>query len=165
MKLKRLVGTAVAAAVAATAIVLADTRSDTSATAVPIADEAPGYLVETFDYPGADAIKAEKGITLKRGDGHIVLADCVTGSGQLEVRSRDDNKLYCFRVTGASGFLTMEIPAVYGIRGNDYTTEATMTVDDETTTYDIKKNLWTNVGETADPEERDFMLLELRTTK
>ncbi|MGO4463813.1 hypothetical protein AB4039_42145, partial [Streptomyces sp. M-16] len=43
-----------------------------------VADEGPGYAIEDFGYPNADKILAERGITLKRGDGHIVLADCAS---------------------------------------------------------------------------------------
>ncbi|MER6023264.1 hypothetical protein ABT141_34865, partial [Streptomyces anulatus] len=95
--------------------------SDTVAAA---ADETPGYAVEDFNYPQADKILAEQGIALKRGDGHIVLVECAGGTGLIEVWARrQDNKKICFRVTGNSGWLTMEIPAVHSIKGNDYTTE------------------------------------------
>ena len=170
MKLRRLIGTTVASALAAGAVWLAGTAatsatSGTSAdTSTAVADEAPGYAVEDFNYPGADKILADQGITLKRGDGHITLATCATGTGQLEVWARSSDKI-CFDVTGNSGYLTLEIPSVYGIKGNDYATEATMTVDTETTTYDITQNAWTAVGESADPEGREFMLVELKTSK
>ncbi|MFE9171709.1 hypothetical protein ACFYNZ_19740 [Streptomyces kebangsaanensis] len=163
---RRLTGTLVAAAVAAGAVWAAGTHGTppSAGPSTTVANEAPGYAVEDFNYPHADRILAEQGILLKRGDGHIVLADCVDGTNQLQVWPRSKNRV-CFDVTGASGYLTMEIPAVYAIVGNDYTTKATMTVDDETTTYDIAKNLWTGVGETADPQGRRFMLVELKTSK
>src|SRR5262249_5888829 len=41
----------------------------------PPADSAPPAAVEDYGYPGADHVFAEKGIRLKRGDGHILLAD------------------------------------------------------------------------------------------
>ncbi|WP_028815345.1 hypothetical protein [Streptomyces flavidovirens] len=129
-----------------------------------IANEAPGYAIEDFNYPHADKIFAEQGIKLKRGDGHIVLADCASGTGLLEISARGKPKI-CFRVTGDSGWLTLEIPAVNGIKGNDYTTQVDMTVGDEEKTYDINKNSWTPVGETADPQGRDHVLVEIRTTK
>ncbi|MEV6358651.1 hypothetical protein AB0M40_38945, partial [Streptomyces hydrogenans] len=53
-----------------------------------VADAAPGYAVENYDYPNADKILAEKNIVLKRGDGHIVLADCAGETGLLEVWAR-----------------------------------------------------------------------------
>ncbi|WP_266382514.1 hypothetical protein [Streptomyces canus] len=133
-------------------------------TATTVAGEAPGYAVEDFDYPQADKILAEKKILLKRGDGHITLADCVTGTGQLEVQARDKSKV-CFDVKGTSGWLTLEIPSVYLIRGNDYATEADLTVGTEEQTYDIAKNAWTPVGESTDEQAREWTLLELRTSK
>ncbi|WP_225320735.1 hypothetical protein [Streptomyces luteolifulvus] len=153
------------AALAAGALAWAATvGSAASGAAVAVADEAPGYAVEDFDYPQADKILAEQNILLKRGDGHIVLADCATGTGQLEVMARDKSKV-CFAVKGNSGWLTVEIPSVYLIRGNDYATEADLTVGTEETTYDITKNTWTPVGESADEQAREWTLLELRTSK
>ncbi|WP_405748246.1 hypothetical protein [Streptomyces canus] len=133
-------------------------------TATTVADSAPGYAVEDFGYPQADKILAEKNILLKRGDGHITLADCASGTGQLEVQARDKSKV-CFDVKGNSGWLTLELPSVYLVRGNDYTTEVDMTVGTEETTYDIAKNAWTPVGESTDEQGREFTLLEIRSTK
>nr|WSZ20481.1 hypothetical protein OH837_47920 [Streptomyces canus] len=135
----------------------------TSPTAL-VAEGAPGYAVEDFGYPQADKILAEKNILLKRGDGHITLADCASGTGQLEVQARDKSKV-CFDVKGNSGWLTLELPSVYLVRGNDYTTEVDMTVGTEETTYDIAKNAWTPVGESTDEQGREFILLEIRSSK
>ncbi len=135
-----------------------------SGPAVTVADEAPGYAVENFNYPQADKILAEKNIVLKRGDGHITLADCVTDTGQLEVQARDKSKV-CFDVKGTSGWLTLELPSVYLIKGNNYATEADLTVGTEEQTYDIEKNTWTPVGESTDDQAREWTLLELRTSK
>ncbi|SCF80772.1 hypothetical protein [Streptomyces sp. Ncost-T10-10d] len=130
-----------------------------------VAEESPGYAVEDFRYPGADKILAEQGITLKRGDGHIMLADCSSGTGQLEVWSRKYQKVFCFKVTGDSGYLALEIPAVFSVRGNNYSTQIDMTAGDEKKSFDINKNEWTPVGESLDPGQRDFMLMEIRTSK
>ncbi|MFE7340342.1 hypothetical protein [Streptomyces griseus] len=154
----------VAAAGALTWLALAGAPASASAHRAAVADELPGHAVEDFNYPGAEKVLEEQGIVLKRGDGHIVLADCTSGTGLLELSARDQGRI-CFRVTGNSGFLTMEIPAVNGVKGNDYTTEVDMTVDGKETSFDIAKNAWTPVGETTDPEGRDYVLLEIRTTK
>lgn len=130
----------------------------------PVVDEAPGYAVEDFEYPGADRILAEQGITLKRGDGHIVLTEC-GATGLLEVLTRSSVEKICFRTTGNSGYLTLEIPAVFNIRGNDYSTQVDMTVDGTEQSYDIVKNTWTPVGESTDEQQRDFALVEIRTSK
>ncbi|HET6858707.1 MAG TPA: hypothetical protein VFH94_16660 [Streptomyces sp.] len=134
--------------------------------AAPVVDEAPGYAVEDFNYPQADKILAEQGITLKRGDGHITLVDCASGTGFIEVWARrQDNKKICFKVVGNSGWLTLEIPAVHSIRGNDYTTEVDMTVGAEKKSFDINKNAWTSVGESADEQGREHMLVEIKSSK
>ncbi|WP_320782358.1 hypothetical protein [Streptomyces sp. CRN 30] len=134
----------------------------TSARAV--ADEAPGYAVETFDYPQADEILQEQGIALKRGDGHITLATCATGTGQLEIYSRVNQKV-CFRVTGATGWLTLEVASVYGVQTPGYATDLDMTVDAEEKSYEVPANSWQAVGQSADPEGRPHMLVEIRTSK
>ncbi|WUX71872.1 hypothetical protein OG627_11470 [Streptomyces sp. NBC_01429] len=133
-------------------------------TVASVADEAPGYAVEDFSYPGADKILAERNILLKRGDGHITLADCASGTGLLEIWARSKEKI-CFQVVGNSGWLTLEIPSVYAVRGNDYKTEVDMTVDAEKKTFDVDKNAWTPVGESADDQGRAYMLVEIRSSK
>ncbi|MER7466818.1 hypothetical protein [Streptomyces sp. NPDC097981] len=40
-----------------------------------------------------------------------------------------------------------------------------MTTGAEQKTFTVDKNTWTAVGETADEQGRDFMLLEIRTSK
>lgn len=164
--MKRLAGTALAAlaAGALTWFAVADGTSAAEDTVAPVAGETPGFAVETFDYPQADKILAERDIVLKRGDGHITLADCATGTGQLEVWAHDKDKI-CFDVRGNSGWLTLEIPAVYGVRGNDYATQVDMTVGTEEKSFDVAKNTWTAVGESADEQGREHLLVEIKTSK
>jgi hypothetical protein len=45
-------------------------------------------------------ILAEKNLVLKRGDGHIALADRVAGTGQLELLARNNSGKICFKVVG-----------------------------------------------------------------
>ncbi|MCH0567294.1 MULTISPECIES: hypothetical protein [unclassified Streptomyces] len=164
----RVLGTAAAAGALAWLVAAGGVQTEPSqggGTSVEaVAGEAPGYAVEDFDYPQADKILAEKNIVLKRGDGHITLADCASGTGQLEVWARSKDKI-CFQVTGDSGWLTLEIPSVYGVRGNDYATRVDMTAGTEEKSFDVAKNSWTPVGESADEQGREFMLVEIRTSK
>ncbi|MDX3456241.1 hypothetical protein PV396_30605 [Streptomyces sp. ME02-8801-2C] len=155
--------TAVAGSGSAPAQDGAANRASGAVTAV--ADEAPAYAVETFDYPNADKILAEQNIVLKRGDGHITLADCASGTGLLEVWAREKADRICFKVVGNSGWLTMEIPSVYAVKGNDYATEVDMTVGAEEKSFDVEKNTWTAVGESADEQGREHMLVEIRSSK
>ncbi|ATZ28140.1 hypothetical protein SLAV_31840 [Streptomyces lavendulae subsp. lavendulae] len=129
-----------------------------------VAEDGPGYAIEDFAYPNADKVLAEQGITLKRGDGHIVLADCASASDLMEVWSRAKEKV-CFKVTGAKGYLALEIPAVFAVKGNNYAAKVDMTVGSDEKTFEVNKNAWTPVGESADEQGRDFMLMEIRTTK
>jgi hypothetical protein len=140
-------------------------HSTDSGSVTAVADAAPGYAVEDFAYPGAAKILAEQNIVLKRGDGHITLATCASDTGQLEVWARDKADKICFDVVGNSGWLTLEIPSVYAVRGNDYTTAVDMTVGTEQASFDVAKNAWTPVGESADEQGREYMLVEIRTAK
>ncbi|MFK8908315.1 hypothetical protein [Streptomyces sp. YS-3] len=136
---------------------------DTLATKA-VADEGPGYAIEDFAYPNADKILAEQKIKLKRGDGHILLAQCTGAPEQMEVFSHKNEKV-CFRGTGDKGYLSLEIPAVFGVKGNNYAAQVAMTTGTEEKTFTVDKNAWTAVGETADEQGRDFMLMEIRTSK
>ncbi|MFJ8748837.1 hypothetical protein ACIREO_05800 [Streptomyces sp. NPDC102441] len=131
---------------------------------VAAADELPPVAVEDFAYPGADDIFAERGIRLKSGDGHILLADCAPGTGQVEVWARGMGT-FCFETTGNSGFLSLELPRVYAVVGNDYSLQVDMEAEGEASSFDVARNSWTPVGETADPEARDHTLLEIHSTK
>lgn len=57
------------------------------------------------------------------------------------------------------------MPSVYTMRGNDYTTQVDMTVDDEEKSFDLEKNTWTAVGQSADEQGREHMLVEIRSVK
>ncbi|MFJ9939538.1 hypothetical protein [Streptomyces erythrochromogenes] len=129
-----------------------------------IADEGPGYAVEDFSYPNADKILAEQKIKLKSGNGHILLAECTGAPELMEVFPLKNEKV-CFRVTGDVGYLSLEIPSVFGVKGNNYAAQVEMTTGTEQKTFAVDKNAWTAVGQTADEQGRDFMLLEIRTSK
>lgn len=169
MKLaQRISVTAAAAAAFAAAFIGASASSPDSASpaSATVAGSQPGYAVEDFTYPGADKIKEEKGIILKRGDGHIVLADCSSGTGLMEVLSRDVDKI-CFRATGTSGYLTVEIPSVFSVKGAAaHTTDVTITAPDSTPQeVEVAQGAWTPVGESTDPQGDEYVLVEIRTSK
>ncbi|MFJ8045536.1 trypsin-like serine protease [Kitasatospora sp. NPDC096147] len=52
----------------------------------------------------------------------------------------------CFRVTGPSGYLTAEIPKVYGIKGDNHTVTATVRNGSSTSSVAIAKNRFTKIG-------------------
>ncbi|GAA0409386.1 hypothetical protein [Streptomyces luteireticuli] len=163
----RIAGAAVAAGVLAW-IAAPDGAAGGSATesiaTKAIADEGPGDAVEYFAYPNADKILAEQKIKLKKGDGHILLTECTGAPDLMEVFSHKHEKA-CFRVIGDKGYLSLEIPEVFGIKGNNYAARVEMSAGTERKTFTVNKNAWTAVGETADGQGRDFVLLEIRTSK
>ncbi|MFF3577761.1 hypothetical protein [Streptomyces mirabilis] len=137
----RILGTAAAGALAvlattAGALVPPSEKADTAS----VADSTPGQAVEDFDHPQADEILAEKNFVLKRGDGHIALADRVAGTGQLELLARNNSGKICVKVVGDEGRLTLEIPAVYSVKGNDRFTTVDMAVGTEEKSFDITRN-------------------------
>ncbi|MEU8437605.1 hypothetical protein AB0F18_32860 [Streptomyces sp. NPDC029216] len=163
MKLVRRVIATTAAAAACIALAVTTTHASEApaqSTTSVSADLAP-YAVEGFAYPDAARIQAELGITLKRGDGHIVLADCASASGLMEVYSRTRGKI-CFRATGKTGHLSLEVPVVYGMKG-DTTHQAavTLTAEGSTQNVTVAPNEWKGVGEAADPERRDHVLVDI----
>ncbi|GAA2688019.1 hypothetical protein [Streptomyces lunalinharesii] len=136
----------------------------TTASPTAQADDQMPSAVENFSYPNAAQILAEKNLKLKRGDGHITLAECGSSPDLLKFigRNRDD---FCFRVTGSKGYLSLEVPAVTGVQTKGHTAHVEMTVDDTTKSYDIGKNKWQGIGESTDPTGRDHVLVEIVTGK
>ncbi|MGW5017084.1 hypothetical protein [Streptomyces cacaoi] len=155
----------IVAALVASVLATTHTAGATSSAALAN-EEKPAFAVEDYAYPQADKIETERGLRLKRGDGHITLADCGSADGLLEIWGRKNDRKVCFRTVGQSGFLTLEVPAVYAVKGNDYDTALEMTADGgEKKKFDIGRNEWTPVGESTDPDGREHMLVEIRTSK
>ncbi|MFB6894652.1 hypothetical protein ACFCX4_35805 [Kitasatospora sp. NPDC056327] len=137
--------------------------ADTPPPPPPAGDPAdiPPPAVEDFEYPGASAIS---GITLKRGDGHIVLADCA-GPTQIQVWSRaavNPFGRFCFRATGNSGYLTVELPDVYVLQTTGAALSAKVTVEGVTQPVDLAKEDFRALGEGT--SQKPTTLVELRTT-
>ncbi|MFF4838054.1 hypothetical protein [Streptomyces sp. NPDC001315] len=76
----------------------------------------------------------------------------MVGTGQLELPARHNSGKVCFKVVGNESWPTLEIPAVYSVKGNDCSTIVDMTVGTEEKAFDIARNAWTPVGEAAEPE-------------
>lgn len=114
--------------------------------------------IETWDYPGAAKIAAERSIVLKRGDGHIVLTDCAQ-AWDIEVRSYLGH--VCFAVHGTKGLLTLELPDSFGITTEEHPVSATLDADGTQSVVNAPANDYTPMGEAGDSGERS-MLVELR---
>ncbi|RSS21514.1 hypothetical protein [Streptomyces sp. WAC08452] len=159
----RILGAAATAGVLAWAV-LAQGGADAAAgsSTESVAEAAPGYAVEDYNYPDADKILAEQNVVLKRGDGHIVHADCASGDNLLQFLARDHEDV-CFRVTADEGFLTLELPAVHGVKTDDSAnTHLEMTAEGDQVEYDIPADTWKGVGESVDG--REHVLVEIRVT-
>lgn len=150
----------------ASTVAVADTSAEGSAAsgAQAVADDAPPSIVEDFAYPGADKVFDEWGITLKRGDGHIVLAACDGGDNEIKVMARgvgrDDE--VCFKATSANGYLALEVPDVFGIRTQSRPVRVELTAEDKSETVDVPANVLRGVGEGLG--QPPAVLLELRVT-
>ncbi|MFF2618061.1 hypothetical protein DR950_01555 [Kitasatospora xanthocidica] len=131
------------------------------------ADATPPSAVEDFEYPGAADVLAQKGLKLIRGDGHILLAECTSNAWNIKVETIKDNKpgAYCFKVTGKSGYLSLEVPRAFGIWNDDHNVQATLSSDGVTKTIAVRKDDVTPVGEGDLPSGgKQATLLELRVT-
>jgi hypothetical protein len=174
MSKKMLVGAAGAALAALTGIAVAIHPATASADT-----EEQFSTVEDFSYPGAGQILAQQNVKLISGDGRIVLADCnnppdsdvtfiYVYTTDLSVNGGDS---VCFRVLGAPGVLTMEVPAVYEIRGDGRTagsgdghdiTAVVKPQGGEATKVDVDSDGSTQVGVGTDPPGPPTTLLQLR---
>lgn len=118
--------------------------------------------VEDFAYPGAAKILQDQKITLKRGDGHIMLADCKTNQ-DIMVESRTGQEQFCFSVIGKQGYLTLELPDSFGIWPNAHPVQAKITADGKETVIDAPQGAYKPLGESGNGKKRSF-LVELRVT-
>jgi Trypsin/F5/8 type C domain len=131
--------------------------------------------VETYDYPGADQILAQHGLTLFRGDGHILFVtsrpfsegvQCDPGQVQVEMAmaSPPFGVYYCFRTVGTQGYLTLRVPGTFIVRGGDRALQATVEPPpgEQQTTFDIPPNTPVTIYPGDGSELPQAVLVELR---
>ncbi|MEI5034862.1 hypothetical protein RB201_25860 [Streptomyces sp. S1A(2023)] len=118
--------------------------------------------VEDFIHPGADQIFQERKITLKRGDGHIMLVSCAA-AWNIKIESRLDNNGYCFQASAKSGYLALELPDAYGVWTEEYPVKATLNAEGDEAVVNVPANDYQPVGESGDSGLRS-VLVELRVT-
>ncbi|GAA0386248.1 hypothetical protein [Streptomyces luteireticuli] len=162
-------GTIVAAVGGAASVVLAigSTTSAAAPSVNPTGDPSLSYAVEGFEYPNAAKILKERGIALRKGDGHILLSDCsVTQDIVVNTNNLDnvDRGKYCFKVTGTgkTGQLTLEIPKVISITAGNYLVQASLTSDGRTTEVGVPKYDTTVVGQGVNPTGSPAVVVKLR---
>ncbi|HLL66546.1 MAG TPA: hypothetical protein VK453_12475 [Micromonosporaceae bacterium] len=124
------------------------------------ADEPPS-IVETYEYPGAAHWEtARPGLKLKSGDGHILIVECPSaGNPTLDlfvVESRMyplPKGFFCFKLTGTKGYLSLEIPDAYYLRGdNTHTVSATLSIAEDPPVVEpqtVEPGQWTEIGSSA----------------
>lgn len=146
-----------------------------SGSAAREAADAPAPAVEDYAYPNADQVLAQHGLKVFRGDGRIVLASsrtyddgqCPTGQIQVEkaLPEAPYGVYYCFRTWGTRGFLTLEVPATFGVRGGDKPLQATADLPNgEDRTYAVPANGYVAIEPGEGPELPKAILVELRMT-
>lgn len=171
MLLTSAVGVAAALAGASTIAVAATaTEKPMAAVERPVAavgqaaDESlPPLAVEDFEYPGKAKILEERGITLHRGDGHIVLADCDDSANQIQVWTRQSSDgRFCFRATTTTGYLSLEVSEVFALQTEARAVRAELSAEGESQTVDVAKGEFKGVGEGVG--DGPSVLLELRVT-
>lgn len=139
-----------------------------SAPAAPraVVADMPG-LVEDFNYPGAAKLLQDRGVTLKRGDGHIWLTDATalnecSDASNIAIESRKG--IFCFKTNAASGFLTLELPDTFSIWTQDHPVKATLTAEGEPdAVVNAPANDLTPVGESGNTGVRS-VLVDIRIT-
>lgn len=92
-------------------------------------------LVEDFAHPRADAVLADHGLKVFKGDGRISFVtsrgyeEGPCAAGQIQVERMFDvepyGKYFCFQTSGNQGYLTLEVPNTFLLRGGDKPITAT----------------------------------------
>ncbi|MFC9649385.1 hypothetical protein [Streptomyces sp. NPDC056937] len=161
------VGIAALTAAAGLSTLAFATPAPTKTTAVSAensaAEDAPPFAIEDFEYPDAARILREKGITLRKGDGRIVFADCDPSVPQIQIWTRQSiDGIYCFRATAKTGYLTLEVPDVFALQTSDRPISADLTTQGKTQTVNVPKDKLQGVGEGTNGAPT--VLVELRVT-
>jgi hypothetical protein len=118
-------------------------------------------IVETFEYPGAAQIQADRDILLKRGDGHLTLTDCVAGGDFIQVRSRNRDP-FCFKATAAGAWLTLELSDAFLVFSDSkHTTVADYTVNGVSDSTTVAPGGAEGIGEGGSPNGASAVLLKL----
>ena len=162
----------VGASALVTGVVVAAMSSGT-AVAAEGAAEVQSSLVEDFAYPGADAILAEHGLKVFTGDGHIEVVSsgdfgsgsCPVGLIQVETMIEEEpyGAYYCFATSGTRGFLTLQVPNTFLLRGGNKPVEATAQLPGGSEeTYDVPANTSVAVDPGDGSDRPQAILVELR---
>lgn len=117
-------------------------------------------LEEDFSYPGAEAY-LPSGITLKKGDGNLLIVDCATEAHAVKVESFEGSGEFCFNVRGQSAYVTLELSGVFLIWTSNAAVQATVLVGTQQSVVDLQEG-YNPVGFDASGNPVGARLLELR---
>ncbi|WP_081859819.1 MULTISPECIES: AbfB domain-containing protein [unclassified Microbacterium] len=95
-----------------------------------VADDAPGYLVESGAYPDGGSVGSAAGIVLKDGNGGLRVVTCAAGTGQVEVEYQMAGKKakVCFEAVFRPAVLNLEIAASFGVKAGAQPMDVTYSV-------------------------------------
>ncbi|MGI5149594.1 hypothetical protein ACQEVC_25210 [Plantactinospora sp. CA-294935] len=157
------------AALVAGAVVLV---SGSSLAATEDAADTPPSLVEDYTHPGADQILAQHNLKVFKGDGHIMFVtsrtfdeqQCASNEIQVEkwLAVEPYGIYYCFRTTGTQGYLTLEVPGTFGIRGGERAIQAKAELPDGEKTYQVSPGGFVAIDPGGPDEQPQAVLVELR---
>lgn len=117
-------------------------------------------LEEDFSYPGAEDYLVS-GITLKKGDGNLLIVDCATQHYVIKVESYQGTGEFCFDVRGSNACVTLELSGVFLIWTANEAIRATVVVAGEQSVVDLQQG-YNPVGFGADGSLLGATLTELR---
>jgi hypothetical protein len=95
-------------------------------------------LEEDFSYPGAESY-IPSGITLKKGDGNLLIVNCATEPYVLKVESYQGVGEFCFQVRGPKAYVTLELSGVFLIWTSDAAVQASVVVDGQQSVVDLEE--------------------------
>ena len=117
-------------------------------------------LEEDFNYPGAEAY-LPSGITLKKGDGNLLIVNCATQAHAVKVESFEGSGEFCFNIRGQSAYVTLELAGVFLIWTSNAAVQATVLVGTQQSVVDLQEG-YNPVGFDPSGNPVGARLLELR---
>lgn len=130
-----------------------------------------GSIVEDFNHPGAAEVLANYGLKLYKGNGSIVWTEtrklgeespCPVGVIQVNQLVGPNGAYHCFKTVGGDGYLTLEIPGTFGIRGGVETIEATANLPEGPEQFTIPPNSSVPINPGSGSDHPEAVLVELR---
>ncbi|MER6781116.1 MULTISPECIES: hypothetical protein [unclassified Streptomyces] len=138
--MKRITVPVTAGALAASTVTAGAAVAANESAATPAAAVMPAsmpYAAEEFGFPEAESLPEKDGIRPGKGNGHVLLTECDSKEGPLDVRSgQNEGNRFCCETKGKPGYPQRELPGAKGV-------ERKVPVD-------------------TDPQKREHTLVEIR---